>query len=224
MKPPFLYLPPTDPVTVLYRDDDLLFVDKPAGLLSVPGRLPEHKDSLLNRLQADDPEVRLVHRLDMDTSGVMVFARTAAAQRALNRHFETRQAAKTYIAEIAGHPKAEFGTIDAPLMKDWPNRPLQKIDPAGKPSRTDWRVLRRLDRTTLVELTPLTGRSHQLRLHMAHMGHAIVGDRFYAVPDLAESSPRLHLHASLLTCDLPSSGTPYTATAPCTFAREFTYP
>ncbi len=224
MKPPFLYLPPTDPVTVLYRDDDLLFVDKPAGLLSVPGRLPEHKDSLLNRLLSDDPEVRLVHRLDMDTSGVMVFARTAAAQRVLNRQFETRQAAKTYIAEIAGHPQEDSGTVDAPLMKDWPNRPLQKIDPAGKPSRTDWRVLRRLAHTTLVELTPLTGRSHQLRLHMAFMGHAIVGDRFYAAPDLAESSPRLHLHAFQLTCDLPGSGAAYTATAPCTFAREITNP
>lgn len=224
MKPPFQYMPPTDPVQVLYRDDDLLFVDKPAGLLSVPGRLPEHKDSLLSRLQAYDSEVRLVHRLDMDTSGVMVFARTAAAQRALNWQFETRSAAKTYIAEISGHPQTEGGTVDAPLMKDWPNRPLQKIDPSGKPSRTDWRVLRRLAQTTLVELTPLTGRSHQLRLHMVHMGHAIVGDRFYAAPGVAESSPRLHLHAYQLTCKLPTSGAAYTAEAPCAFAREFTNP
>ncbi|MDR6267399.1 RluA family pseudouridine synthase [Roseobacter sp. N2S] len=217
MRPPFTYAPPTAPIAVLYRDDDLLFVDKPAGLLSVPGRLLEHRDCLLTRLQGDDPAVLLVHRLDMDTSGVMVFARTPAAQKTLNWQFEQRSTRKTYLAEVTGHPACNSGTVTAPLMRDWPNRPLQKIDAAGKPSQTDWRVIRRAAETSFVELTPITGRSHQLRVHMAGIGHAIVGDLFYADAAVAGLSDRLHLHAAELTCVHPETQQPLTVTAPCDF-------
>lgn len=217
MRAPFLYSPPMGPIVVLHRDKDLLFVDKPAGLLSVPGRLAEHRDCLLTRLQAEDPAVLLVHRLDMDTSGVMVFARTPAAQRALNWQFEQRSIHKSYLAEVTGHPGCDSGTISAPLMRDWPNRPLQKIDLAGKPSHTDWRVIRRAALTCFVALTPITGRSHQLRVHLAGIGHAIVGDLFYADAVVAGLSDRLHLHAAELTCLHPETQQPFTVTAPCDF-------
>lgn len=197
-----------------------MFVDKPAGLLSVPGRLPEHKDSLFNRLLAANPEIRLIHRLDMDTSGVMVFAKTADAQRNINRQFEIRSTQKIYLAEIIGHPVQNGGTVDFPLMPDWPNRPLQKVDPAGKPCRTHWRVLHRKPDTTIIELRPETGRSHQLRVHMAHIGHAIIGDRFYADPIIAERVSRLHLHALSLGLSLPDSGRQTTVTAPCPFVSQ----
>ena len=219
MRAPFTYAPPMGPIPVLYRDADLLFVDKPAGLLSVPGRLLEHRDCLLTRLQVEDPAVLLVHRLDMDTSGVMVFARSPAAQRALNWQFEQRTIRKTYLAEVAGHPACTSGTITAPLMRDWPNRPLQKIDAAGKPSHTDWRVIRRDANTSFVELSPITGRSHQLRVHMAGIGHAIVGDLFYADAAVAGLSDRLHLHAWELTCLRPDTGKPFSVNAPCDFIQ-----
>nr|WP_184013140.1 pseudouridine synthase [Rubricella aquisinus] len=197
------YHPPTDTIEVLHRDESLLVVVKPAGLLSVPGKDPAHADCLLSRLVADDPRVLLVHRLDMDTSGVMVFARTAAAQRHLGLQFERRHLRKTYIARVAGHVAGDQGRIDLPLIADWPNRPLQKVCfETGKPARTDWKVVERGADTTLLRLFPLTGRSHQLRVHCREMGHPILGDRFYGGPP----APRLMLHAARLTLRHPEGG------------------
>ena len=198
MRSPFTYAPPTGPIVTLHETDAVLFVDKPAGLLSVPGRLPEHTDSLLGRLEAEKPNIRLIHRLDMDTSGVMVFAKSDQAQRELNWQFERRSVRKTYLAEVSGQI-ADAGTVDLPLMRDWPNRPLQKVDAAGKPSVTHWRVLERRENSSIVELTPETGRSHQLRVHMAAQGHAIVGDVFYASADIAAQSDRLMLRENHLS-------------------------
>jgi tRNA pseudouridine32 synthase/23S rRNA pseudouridine746 synthase len=216
MRQPFKYSPPTEPICVLHETDEVLFVDKPAGLLSVPGRLAEHKDSLLERLEAENPNIRLVHRLDMDTSGVMVFAKTDQAQRELNWQFERRDVRKTYLAEVIGQ-MAETGTVDKPLMRDWPNRPLQKVDEAGKPSVTHWRVLERRSNNSIVELTPETGRSHQLRVHMAEEGHAIIGDVFYATKAIADMSDRLLLHAYSLELALPNSASRTKIVAPCAF-------
>lgn len=212
MRPPFTYNPPHDPIVVLHETDTVLFVDKPAGLLSVPGRLDEHKDSLLSRLEAQNSDIRLIHRLDMDTSGVMVFAKTDQAQRELNWQFERRQVRKSYLAEVAGQI-ADAGTVDLPLMRDWPNRPLQKVDAAGKPSVTHWRVLERRDHTSIVELTPETGRSHQLRVHMAAEGHAILGDTFYASEQVAAQADRLMLHAHRLCLTLPNKDAELCVTA-----------
>jgi tRNA pseudouridine32 synthase/23S rRNA pseudouridine746 synthase len=216
MRPPFKYSPPSDPIRVLLETDDVLFVDKPAGLLSVPGRLAEHKDSLLGRLEQISSGIRLVHRLDMDTSGVMVFAKTDQAQRELNWQFERRDVRKTYLAEVTGQI-ADIGTVNKPLMRDWPNRPLQKVDEAGKPSVTHWRVLERRPNSSIVELTPETGRSHQLRVHMAQEEHAIVGDVFYASEVVANLSDRLLLHAFSLELVLPNAEVPTRIAAPCAF-------
>jgi len=213
MRPPFVYDPPTDAISVLHETDAAVFVDKPAGLLSVPGRLDEHKDSLLGRLEAMNADIRLIHRLDMDTSGVMVFAKTDATQRAINQQFERRTVEKTYLAEVSGRI-ADAGTVDLPLMRDWPNRPLQKVDAAGKPSVTHWRVLQRRQDSCIVELTPETGRSHQLRVHMAEQGHAILGDTFYASASVARQSKRLMLHAYRLCLTLPDEEKPICITAP----------
>lgn len=216
MRHPFVYTPPTGPIVILHETDTVLFVDKPAGLLSVPGRLPEHRDSLLGRLEAQMPNVRLIHRLDMDTSGVMVFAKSDQAQRDINRQFEQRSVRKTYLAEVSGQI-ADAGTVDLPLIADWPNRPLQKVDAAGKPSVTHWRVLARRDQSCVVELTPETGRSHQLRVHMAAQGHAIVGDVFYASADVAARSDRLMLHAHCLGLTVPDEDAFLSVSAPCEF-------
>jgi tRNA pseudouridine32 synthase/23S rRNA pseudouridine746 synthase len=203
VKSPHIYEPPQGPLSILHADASIFIVDKPAGLLSVPGT--SSPDSLETRLKAEHPEALLIHRLDMDTSGVMVFARTKAAQRALNLQFETRQIGKTYIADVEGAVAGEAGTIDLPLIVDWPNRPLQIVcQDTGKPAQTDWRVTQRLpaNRTRLA-LTPLTGRTHQLRVHMAAIGHPIIGDRFYGNAAL---SLRMHLHAQALTITHPKTG------------------
>ncbi|MFQ5624312.1 MAG: RluA family pseudouridine synthase, partial [Paracoccaceae bacterium] len=176
----FVYDPPAGPLAVLYRDDDLLVLDKPAGLLSVPGKAAEHRDCLENRARAAFPDTLLVHRLDMDTSGVMVFALNRAAQRHLGLQFERRHVRKTYLARVWGDVTGDSGTVDLPLKNDWPNRPRQTVSEDGRMARTDWRVIAREEEETRVELTPLTGRSHQLRVHMAALGHPILGDRFYA--------------------------------------------
>lgn len=216
MRPPFVYSPPTYPILVLHETDTVLFVDKPAGLLSVPGRLEEHKDCLLTRLEAQNSNIRLIHRLDMDTSGVMVFAKTDQAQRELNRQFERRHVQKTYLAEVTGQI-VESGTVDLPLIRDWPNRPLQKVDDNGKPSFTHWRVLARKAESCVVALTPETGRSHQLRVHMAAVGHAILGDVFYATPKVAAQSDRLMLHAQRLCLTLPEDDVQTCIAAPCEY-------
>lgn len=181
---------------IVHADDRLVVIDKPAGLLSVPGRT--EPDCASTRVQASYPDALIVHRLDQATSGLLLFARGADAQRELSADFARRRVGKTYVAVVAGHLEGE-GLIDLPLAADWPNRPRQRVDlDQGKPSQTRWRVLCHEGAHTRVALEPLTGRSHQLRVHLAHLGHAILGDALYAAPDIAAASPRLLLHASEL--------------------------
>jgi tRNA pseudouridine32 synthase/23S rRNA pseudouridine746 synthase len=177
-------------------------IDKPAGLLSVPGRGPDKADCAWRRLQASHPGVIPVHRLDMETSGVLLFARDADAHRALSRAFERREVEKRYVAIVHGSPCSDTGEIDLPLIVDWPRRPLQKLDlDCGKRSLTRWRVIERREATTRLALEPRTGRSHQLRLHLAALGHPIVGDPLYGRPDAA---PRLMLHSEHLAVHVQS--------------------
>jgi len=192
--------------TVIYVDDHMLVAEKPTGLLSVPGRLPENKDCLITRLQVDYPDALTVHRLDMATSGLMVFARGAEAHRTLSKAFADRQVSKRYVAMVAGVLIGE-GEVDLPLITDWPNRPRQMVDHAiGKPSLTRWQVIGEGQGTTRVELEPVTGRSHQLRVHMMAIGHPILGDVFYAPPEIERLSPRLLLHAERLSLPHPVTG------------------
>ncbi len=205
-------------ITIVYLDDSLIVIDKPAGLLSVPGRGPEKADCAAARVSARYRDALIVHRLDMATSGLMLMARGKAMQRALSGLFETGKISKTYIADVAGRPHDTQGEIDLPLIADWPNRPLQKVDfEIGKPSRTLWRVLASDEMTSRLELTPLTGRSHQLRVHLAAIGHAILGDEFYAPPDIHARAPRLHLHAVRLAFTHPDTGQVINVQAACPF-------
>lgn len=200
------YNPPDTPLAVIHADHELLLVDKPAGLLSVPGKGAHLADCLLARVQAAFPEALLVHRLDRDTSGVMVFALTPHAQRHLGLQFEKRQMKKAYVARVWGHMAGKTGTVDLPIIVDWPNRPLQMIDfENGRPAQTDWRVIRQEENATRVRLFPRTGRSHQLRLHMKEIGHPILGDPFYAT-GRARDAPRLMLHAESLKLRHPDGG------------------
>ena len=200
------YIPPDTPLDVLHEDHQILIVNKPAGLLSVPGKTPDLADCLIARLEIAYPQVLLVHRLDRDTSGVMVFALTPHAQRHLGLQFEKRQTKKTYLARVAGRLEPKTGTVDLPLIVDWPNRPLQMVDPEnGKPAVTDWRVMKASDAESRVQLYPLTGRSHQLRVHMLSLGHPILGDPLYA-SETAEQYPRMMLHAEELRLRHPDGG------------------
>ena len=216
-EPGFVYAPPDVPLRVLHADDSILVVDKPAGLLSVPGRGEDRADCLIARLHAVYPDVLLVHRLDLDTSGVMVFARTRAAQGALGKQFEARGVKKVYQARLAGEMMARKGRVDLPLIVDWPNRPRQHVNfETGRPAQTDWRVVRVGGGETRVRLMPLTGRSHQLRVHMAELGHPILGDPLYA-SGAARAHPRLMLHAESLRFRHPDTGVMQTFTAACPF-------
>lgn len=212
------YAPPDTPLSVLHHDAALLFVDKPAGLLSVPGKGEDLADCLLTRVRAAFPEALLVHRLDRDTSGVMVFALAPSAQRHLGLQFEKRQVKKTYVARVWGHVAERQGRIELPLIVNWPNRPLQHVDHEnGRPAVTDWRRLRHeAAGTTRMRLMPQTGRSHQLRVHMKEMGHPILGDPFYAEGP-ARDAARLMLHAESLRLNHPESGRGLAVTAPCPF-------
>ena len=200
------YNPTQDPLVVLHEDAEVLLVDKPAGLLSVPGKGPHLADCLIARVQDAFPDALLVHRLDRDTSGVMIFALTPHAQRHLGLQFEKRMTRKTYVARVWGVPQEKTGTIDLPLIVDWPNRPRQMVcHETGKPAQTDWRVLKDEGDTARVRLSPKTGRSHQLRVHMLSLGHPILGDPFYATgPALAY--PRLMLHSEELRFKHPQGG------------------
>ncbi|WP_370047621.1 MULTISPECIES: RluA family pseudouridine synthase [Salipiger] len=201
-----VYSPPQGEIPILHEDSDLLVVDKPAGLLSVPGKGPELADCLIARLERAFPTVRLVHRLDRDTSGVMVFALTAHAQRHLGQQFEARKTRKTYIARVTGRLEPKTGNVDLPLIVDWPNRPLQKVcHETGKPALTEYKVTKASDAESRVRLHPLTGRSHQLRVHMLALGHPIIGDPLYA-PETAAEYPRMMLHAEELRLHHPESG------------------
>ncbi|SPJ23350.1 RluA family pseudouridine synthase [Palleronia abyssalis] len=200
------YDPPTDPLNVLHVDDDLLAVVKPDGLLSVPGRGPALADCLIARLQAEYSGVLLVHRLDRDTSGVMIFARNPNAQRHLGLQFENRQTRKLYVARVAGVIPEDQGRIDLPLRVDWENRPRQRVDhEEGRAAQTDWSVVTRGVAETRVALTPLTGRSHQLRVHMLTLGHPILGDTLYA-EGAARDHSRMMLHAERLEVRHPTGG------------------
>jgi len=200
------YAPPSDPIRVLYEDPALIAVEKPAGLLSVPGRGAHLADCLMSRLAVAFPQVLLVHRLDRDTSGVMVFALTPHAQRTLSMQFEKRTAKKVYIARLAGRLEPKSGTVDLPLIVDWPNRPRQIVDHEdGKPAVTDWHVLKASVDETRVRLMPRTGRTHQLRVHMLALGHPILGDPLYATGPEREF-PRLMLHSEELRLRHPESG------------------
>lgn len=202
----YRYAPPPGLPVILHEDAQLIVVDKPAGLLSVPGKGPDKADCLIARLQLIYPRVLLVHRLDGDTSGVIVFARTSAAQVALAGQFERRETAKTYAARVWGEVAADRGTVDLPLIVDWPNRPRQHVNLAtGRPAITDWEVLVRAHGETRMRLMPHTGRSHQLRVHMQAIGHPILGDSLYAT-GAAAAHPRLMLHAEALAFIHPETG------------------
>lgn len=212
-----LYDPPTDPLEILHEDAQLVVVNKPAGLLSVPGKGPELSDCLLTRLQAVFPDALLVHRLDRDTSGIIVFALTPHAQRHLGLQFEKRQTRKTYVARLWGKLEPRTGTVDLPLTVDWPNRPRQMVcHSTGREAQTDWRVLRYEDGTTRVRLMPKTGRSHQLRVHMLALGHPILGDPLYAEGP-ARDFPRMMLHSEELRLKHPDGGASLKFRAPAPF-------
>ncbi len=193
---------------ILYVDDAFIVINKPSGLLSVPGRGPDKADCAVSRVQQSFADALTVHRLDMETSGLMLFARGVESQRALSRAFESRQVEKRYVAVVDGLLQNDSGEIDLPLICDWPNRPRQIVDHAiGKPSLTRYRVLSRDEtaKKTRVELSPVTGRSHQLRVHLASMGHCILGDSLYATPSALAASTRLLLHATFLGFAHPTS-------------------
>lgn len=207
--------PPVPPgLTVVFADESLLVFDKPAGLLAVPGRGEDKQDCLASRAQRQWPDALVVHRLDMATSGLIVLARNPPAQRALNLAFEKRQVHKQYEAVVQGHLPAPgatdgWGLVDLPLIVDWPNRPRSIVDPVlGRPARTRWRVLAHdpVAGNTRVLLEPVTGRSHQLRVHLLALGHPILGDRLYAPPETQAAAPRLLLHARKLALFHPVTG------------------
>jgi tRNA pseudouridine32 synthase / 23S rRNA pseudouridine746 synthase len=214
--PDFAYDPPDTPLQFLHEDAAILVLDKPAGLLTVPGKLEGRQDSLLTRLMAARWDALLVHRLDCDTSGVIIFARTKQAQGFLGQEFEQRRAEKTYIARVRGLIPGDAGTIDLPLGSDWEYRPRQKVTPDGRPARTDWQVIDRSDHETRVRLTPHTGRSHQLRVHMLALGHPILGDQIYAA-DTTRDHARLMLHAETLSLHHPDTRVRVRFTAPVPF-------
>ncbi len=212
-----LYSPPQGPLVVLHQDHEVVLVDKPAGLLSVPGKGEGLADCLIARVQAVFPDALLVHRLDRDTSGVMIFALTPHAQRHLGLQFENRQTKKTYVARVWGEMAGREGTVDLPLIVDWPNRPRQMVDHVnGRAAQTDWRVVRVGGGESRVRLMPRTGRSHQLRVHMLALGHPILGDPFYATGPALEF-PRLMLHSETLQFRHPDGGKGVRITAKCPF-------
>ncbi len=215
---PFQYDPPLEPPTIIYEDEHLVLVDKPSGLLSVPGKSADHKDCLETRLRAIYPELRLVHRLDHPTSGIMIFARTAYAQRHLGLQFEKRQTKKTYVARVWGKVIGDSGRINLPLICDWPNRPKQIVCfKYGKNAQTDWEKKEITDNITRLKLYPKTGRSHQLRVHCLALGHPILGDSFYAPNAAYQAATRLQLHAESLEFRHPDGGRSMTLEVTCPF-------
>ncbi|MTI16303.1 RNA pseudouridine synthase [Rhodobacteraceae bacterium RKSG542] len=192
---------------VIHQDEQILVMAKQSGLLTVPGKAAEHSDCLEARARETYPTATTVHRLDMDTSGVIVMAMNREAHRHLGLQFERRKTRKTYIARVYGHIEEDQGRVDLPLRCDWPNRPKQMVCfEHGRAAQTDWEVIAREEKTTLVRLHPITGRSHQLRVHLLSLGHPIVGDRFYADGDALAYSDRLQLHAETLEFHHPVGG------------------
>lgn len=205
---------PADPV--IHADEALVVADKPAGLLAVPGRGEAGLVNLASQLGQRFADVQIVHRLDMATSGLIVFARGADVQRRLSAAFAERRVHKRYVAVVEGEVADDEGAIDAPLVADWPHRPLQKVcGMTGKPSLTHWRVLARGAGWTRLSLVPVTGRSHQLRVHLRHIGHPIRGDGLYGA--LPERGPRLLLHAEALGFLHPLTAVPADFSSACPF-------
>lgn len=205
MMPDFIYTPPQQPLMTLYEDDDLIAIDKPAGLLSVMGRQPEHYDSAYWRILQQFPQAKVIHRLDMATSGILLFAKHRDIEVAMSKLFQARQVDKQYHAIVSGNLQGR-GQIDVPLIADWEQRPRQKVDfDIGKPALTLYQAVNYLNQydETLVQLTPITGRSHQLRLHLAHIGHAIIGDKLYHAHPEKGRLGRLALHATHLSFQHP---------------------
>ncbi|MEX8505168.1 RluA family pseudouridine synthase [Leptothrix ochracea] len=197
-------------LSYLHVDESLLVIDKPSGLLAVPGRGEDKQDCALTRVQLRFPEALVVHRLDQPTSGLMMLARNLETQRRLSTAFAERQVRKVYHAVVAGRPAGISGTVNLPLCCDWPHRPKQMVNwEHGKPSVTHWRALgphAQIEDSICMELRPVTGRSHQLRVHMQALGHPILGDGLYAPEEIQQKASRLLLHATLLEVIHPSSG------------------
>ena len=209
------------PFKLVFFDDALLVLDKPSGLLSVPGKGADKQDCLSTRVKAEYPDALIVHRLDMATSGLIVMARSPDAQRTLSFAFANREVSKRYCAVVSGivnPPPGEWGVVDLPIALDWPRRPLRHIDEVtGKPSVTRWRIdphppsvgsidFDRSPPFTRLVLAPTTGRSHQLRVHLFAIGHPILGDTLYAPIEVQQRSQRLLLHASSLILAHPETG------------------
>lgn len=204
----FVYMPPQEPLAIVYEDEDLVVIEKPAGLLSVPGRLPEHHDSAYFRVLERYPNAKITHRLDMATSGILMFAKHREAEVAVSKMFQARAVKKNYIALVQGKLEAE-GSVEVPLITDWENRPRQIVHfELGKPARTLYQALQysEQDDITRVLLTPITGRSHQLRVHMQYIGHPITGDKLYHPEPYQSPLQRMALHASYLAFKQPLSG------------------
>lgn len=220
-------------LTPIHEDEHLLVFNKPSGLLSVPGRGPDKQDCLAKRAQDMDPQALVVHRLDQDTSGLLIMARGIEAQRRMSRLFENRQVHKRYMAVVAGRPldtqtgiapDAEgWRTIDGPILLDWERRPLHIVHPDGKPSRSRWRALQSSEHATLVELEPVTGRTHQLRVHLQSIGHPILGDALYAPSAIRMLSPRLMLHAHSLAFLHPFTQNPMSFSVPTHWSAQAPY-
>ena len=211
---------PEQEFTLIYADQALLIANKPDNLLSVPGKGEEKQDCLIRRVQTRYPDALIVHRLDFNTSGLLVLARGKDMHRRLSILFQDRQVEKSYVAVVDGKPAEDSGQIDLPLIVDWPNRPLHKVDFAtGKPSQTLYKVLSydAEKNCSRVELTPLTGRTHQLRIHMQAIGHTILGDPLYADAATKAKANRLLLHAEYLAFTHPASGEPLNFTCPADF-------
>lgn len=220
-------------MTPLHEDEHLLVLEKPSGLLSVPGRGPDKQDCLAKRVQDRYPEALVVHRLDQDTSGLLIMARGIEAQRRLSKLFETRQVKKRYVAVVAGQPvqtqsatladEAGWRTIEGPILLDWERRPIHIIHADGKASQSRWRVLQTGDNASLIELEPVTGRTHQLRVHLQSIGHPMLGDSLYATPDIQAMSPRLLLHAQELAFVHPFTDQALAFTAPVQWSSSAPY-
>jgi tRNA pseudouridine32 synthase / 23S rRNA pseudouridine746 synthase len=215
----FEYHPPTDPwIDIVHEEADFVVVNKPSGLLSVPGKDPALADSLQRRAEARWPRAGMIHRLDKDTSGVMVIALNKRAHGRIAIQFEKRTAHKSYVARLWGILEGDEGIVDLPIAVDWEQKPRQRIDfERGREARTEWRVISREDGTTRVRLTPLTGRTHQLRLHMMTLGHPVLGDPFYATGAALAAADRLQLHAEELSFRHPATGEPAHFVVPAPF-------
>jgi len=213
-----VYNPPQDPLEVLYQDTEIVVVNKPSGLLHVPGKDPRLFDCLEYRAKKIWPSISIIHRLDLDTSGVVVMGLNKKAHANVAMQFEKRTTQKIYIARVWGVMAEDRGHIDLPLCTDWERKPRQHVDfENGRSAQTDWEVIERETNATRVRLFPRTGRTHQLRVHMLSLGHPMLGDRFYAEGDALAAANRLQLHAASLMFRHPVTGEEQIFTAPCPF-------